>query len=160
MTWINNAADATDGLNVYTGIAVGGISLLVLVLRNLALAWKSATAEAVQNAAATVAAGAASKTAAAGMSMLNMALSATIVGVAAAALVTVVGTLISIVDASKRATKETKELAETLESSRQKSRGIKDEIDKIEQLGAASNGTEEDMKALNDARADLMKKYP
>ena len=118
MTWINNAAEATQGFNIYASLAAGGITLLVLALRNVVLSFKASAVAAAANAASMTATGAAATTAASGISMMNIALGASVLGVAVLTITTLVGALADVGKMAREAAKRTSELAESLSGER------------------------------------------
>lgn len=150
---INAATDATGGWNIKLTALAAGIVLITGAL-------KAAGGAGSIFATILSSVGIGATTAAGGVSMLNVALAATIAGAVILGITTIAGALLSLATNAEKAAKNAKELSDALSVRREAIGGIDDSVRGLEKLSASLTGTNEDVKTFNAAREDIIAKYP
>lgn len=99
-------------------------------------------------------------TAAGGVSMLNVALAATVAGAVVLGITAIAGALIALGNSAKHAAENTSKLSETLSGARGQSDSIQKSIGDVQKLANSFTGAEKDIEAFNNVRAEIISKYP
>ena len=99
-------------------------------------------------------------TAAGGVSMLNIALAATVAGVVIAGVVSLSAALLAVGNNAKKAAENTSKLSETLSGTRGQSDSIQKSIRDVQKLANSYTGAESDITAFNNVRSEIISKYP
>lgn len=99
-------------------------------------------------------------TAAGGVSMLNVALAATVAGAVVLGITAIAGALFSLAGSAEKAAESTKELSKALSNRRSELGGINDSVNEMKKLSASLSGTEKDVTAFNVARSKIVAAYP
>lgn len=99
-------------------------------------------------------------TAAGGVSMLNVALAATVAGAVVLGITAIAGALFSLAGSAKTAAENAEKLYENIGSKMGESRSLDEYQRKIEGLAKASTGTAEDVAKFNEVRNELEATFP
>ena len=150
---VNNAADSMNGLNVKLALVSGGVVLLAGGISKIVGTAKAA-------AAAMTATGAAAGAAAGGVSLLNLALTATVAGVVIGGLLTLAGTFTNLEAKAKETAKAVAEFNKKLDENNSMAHKMNDESEEIKRLGSSYGNAQSDVDTFLQKREALMKQFP
>lgn len=150
---VNVAADAMGGLNVKLALVSGGVVLLIGGISKIVGTAKAA-------AAAMTATGAAAGAAAGGVSLLNLALTATVAGVVIGGLLTIGGAFSNLEARAKETAKAVAEFNKKLDENTTMAQNMNDASAEVKRLGDSYGNAQADVDTFINKRDALIKQFP
>lgn len=160
LSTINDLTEATGGWNIKIGVAAAAITALILLVGGLKTQFAGAIASGgVLNGVFGVLSGTATA-AAGGVSLLNIALSATVVGAIAVAIVGLIGLLTNLGQAAKDTSEKVKQLNNEISAKERAATSLTGYIEQVSKLASTTQHTNDDIESFNNLRSEIVSAFP